>query len=66
MYQRGKRTGVPVVNTFIGKNRTATPEKNWEEFMSVWPDIIAFAEKHKVKIGIENCPMYFRDDVAVW
>ena len=57
-----EKLGVPVVNTFIGKNRTATPEKNWEEFMSVWPDIIAFAEKHKVKIGIENCPMYFRDE----
>lgn len=57
-----KKLGVPVVNTFIGKNRTADNEKNWEEFLSVWPDIIAFADEQGVKIGIENCPMYFRDE----
>ena len=53
---------VPVVNTFIGKNRTATPEQNWEEFLSVWPDLIRYAEKFNVKVGIENCPMYFWDE----
>ena len=54
-----EKLGVPVVNTFIGRNRLETPEQNWKEFLSVWKKIIAFAEKHKVKIGIENCPMYF-------
>jgi sugar phosphate isomerase/epimerase len=50
------------VNTFIGRNRKADPEQNWEEFMQVWPDIIHFAEEHKVRIGIENCPMFFWDE----
>lgn len=54
-----EKLGVPVMNTFIGRNRLETKEKNWEEFKAVWPEIIRFAEGHNVKIGIENCPMYF-------
>ncbi len=50
------------VNTFIGKNRTAPMDQNKKEFMEVWPDIIRYAEAHKVRIGIENCPMYFWDE----
>ncbi|MCU6747299.1 sugar phosphate isomerase/epimerase [Faecalicatena acetigenes] len=57
-----KKLGVYVVNTFIGKNRTADNEQNWKEFLEVWPDIIAFADEQGVKIGIENCPMYFKDE----
>lgn len=57
-----EKLGVSIVDTFIGKNRLAKPEENWNEFKSVWPDIIRFAEEHKVKIGIENCPMYFWDE----
>lgn len=56
------KLGVPVVNTFIGRNRLADPEQNMKEFDEVWPDIIAYAEAKGVKIGIENCPMYFRDE----
>ena len=54
-----EKLGIPVVNTFIGRNRLETPEQNWKDFTSVWKKLIAFAEKHKVKIAIENCPMYF-------
>jgi len=54
-----KKLGIPVVNTFIGRNRMETPEQNWKEFKAVWKKIIAFAEKQEIKIGIENCPMYF-------
>lgn len=57
-----EKLGVPVVNTFIGKNRIESPAKNWEEFQNIWPDIIAFAKQHGIKIAIENCPMYFRDE----
>ena len=54
-----KKLGVEVVDTFIGKDRLETPERNWEEFLEVWPDIIKLAEENGIKIGIENCPMYF-------
>lgn len=37
----------------------ASPEENWELFEEIWPPIIKFAEEHNVKIGIENCPMFF-------
>ena len=57
-----KKLGVEVVDTFIGKDRLETPERNWEEFLEVWPDIIKLAEENGIKIGIENCPMYFRDE----
>lgn len=54
-----EKLGVGNVNTFIGKNRMGTMEKNREEFREIWPPIIRFAEEHHIKIGIENCPMYF-------
>lgn len=54
-----EKLGVGLVNTFIGRNRMETPERNLELFSEVWPPLIAFAEQHNVKIGIENCPMYF-------
>lgn len=50
------------VNTFIGKDWTKSVDDNWPRFLEVWPDIIAFAEEHKVRIGIENCPMSFSQD----
>lgn len=54
--------GVDVVNTFIGRNRSRNMEENIKIFESIWPDIITFAEQHHVKIAIENCPMYFKDE----
>jgi sugar phosphate isomerase/epimerase len=54
-----ERLGIPVVNTFIGKNRELPMDANWKEFLSVWPELIQFAEEHQVKVAIENCPMYF-------
>ena len=50
------------VNTFVGRDWTRSVDDNWPRFMEVWPNLIAFAEKHKVKIGIENCPMSFTRD----
>ena len=54
--------GVPVVNTFIGRDKDKTIEANLEEFAQVWPPLIQFAADHNVKIAIENCPMIFSND----
>lgn len=48
-----------IVNTFIGRDPLKSVDDNWPAFLSVWPDMIKFAEDHNVRIGIENCPMIF-------
>lgn len=53
---------VPVVGTFVGRDKTKTLEDNWPEFEKVWPPIVRFATQHNVKIAIENCPMIFSND----
>jgi len=54
--------GVPVANTFIGRDWTRSVDDNWPRFREVWPPLIAFAEEHHVKVAIENCPMLFTKD----
>ncbi len=56
------RLGVGVVNTFIGRDPSKTLDDNFRKFASVWPEIVSTAESQKVKIGIENCPMFFTKD----
>jgi sugar phosphate isomerase/epimerase len=56
------RLGIGNVNTFIGKDHKSSVEDNFKRFRKVWPGIIKYAEKRKVKIGIENCPMFFSND----
>ena len=56
------KLGVPVVNTFIGNDKDKPRAENFAEFTKVWPDIVARAADHGVKIAIENCPMIFSDD----
>jgi sugar phosphate isomerase/epimerase len=53
---------VPVVGTFIGKDKNKTVPQNLEDYARVWPPIVKFAKEHGVKIGIENCPMLFSLD----
>jgi sugar phosphate isomerase/epimerase len=53
---------VPVVGTFIGKDKDKTVPANLEEYARVWPAIVRFAAGQGVKIGIENCPMIFSYD----
>jgi sugar phosphate isomerase/epimerase len=53
---------VPVVGTFIGRDKDKTLEYNLEQFARIWPPIVKFAADHGVKIGIENCPMIFSND----
>lgn len=54
--------GVGVMNTFIGRDPAKSLEANFKKFAEVWPEIVEFAEGKGVKIGIENCPMYFSMD----
>jgi sugar phosphate isomerase/epimerase len=56
------KLGVPVVNTFIGRDPKKNIKENLAEFAKVWPGIVNVAEECNVKIGIENCPMFFTDD----
>lgn len=53
---------IDLVNTFIGRMTDKNLEDNMKELNSVWDDILAYAEKKNVRIGIENCPMLFTYD----
>jgi sugar phosphate isomerase/epimerase len=53
---------VPVVGTFVGKDKNKTVPQNLEDYAQVWPPIVKFAKDHGVKIAIENCPMIFSYD----
>lgn len=57
-----KLLGLQNVNTFIGKDWTKSVDDNWPRFKEVWPPLIKFAEDNGIKIGIENCPMFFTKD----
>lgn len=54
--------GVPVVGTFVGRDKNKTMEENFAAFEEIWPPIVKFAAEHNVKIAIENCPMIFSND----
>lgn len=56
------KLGIPVVNTFIGRDHTRNMEDNFKVFKDKWASIIKVAEENNIKIGIENCPMYFSQD----
>jgi len=53
---------VPVVNTFVGRDKDLTHAENIAEFRKVWPGIVEEAESLGVKVAIENCPMIFSAD----
>jgi len=53
---------VPIVGTFIGKDKNKTVQQNLEDYANVWPPIVKFAKDHGIKIAIENCPMIFSYD----
>lgn len=54
--------GVPVLNTFIGRDPRATLSESFDAFQKIWPDIIKEAEDRGITVCIENCPMYFTTD----
>src|SRR6185503_13622963 len=49
--------GLKNVNTFVGRDWTKSVDDNWLRFLKIWRPLIAFAEDHGIRIGIENCPM---------
>lgn len=57
-----ERLGLENVNTFVGRDWTRSVDANWPRFLKTWRPIIAFAEDHGIRIGIENCPMLFTRD----
>ena len=60
--QAAEMLEVPVVGTFVGKDKTKTVPQNLEDYAKIWPPIVKFAKEHRVKIAIENCPMIFSYD----
>lgn len=57
-----EKLGLKNVNTFVGRDWTRSVDDNWPRFLKTWKPIVAFAEDHGIKIGIENCPMFFTRD----
>ena len=57
-----EKLGVPIVNTFVGRDWHLTLADNWKRFRVVWRPLIQFAADHGVAIAIENCPMRFTRD----
>ena len=51
-----------VVSTFVGRDWTRSVDENWPRFLSVWKDLVSYAEDHGIRIAIENCPMLFTAD----
>ncbi|MCC9601959.1 sugar phosphate isomerase/epimerase [Stieleria sp. JC731] len=56
------KLGVNTMTSFIGRDWTKSVEDNWPRFLETWKPIIDVAEKHQVRVAIENCPMYFTND----
>ncbi len=59
-----EKLGIGMVTSFIGRDQEKSVEANLKLFGEIWPGLIRFAEEHKVKVAIENCPMLF--DEAQW
>jgi sugar phosphate isomerase/epimerase len=57
-----EKLGLKNVNTFVGRDWTRSVDDNWPRFLRTWRPLIAFAEDHGIKVGIENCPMLFTRD----
>lgn len=54
--------GVPVVNTFVGGDRTLNVDQNWKRAQETFADIVKHAADSGVKLAFENCPMIFSYD----
>lgn len=54
--------GVHRVTSFVGRDWHKSVNDNWPRFLDVWQPLIQLAEQHQVRIGIENCPMFFTGD----
>ena len=57
-----QKLGVPVVGTFVGRDRAKSLPDSFRDFRGVWPRLVSYAEDRGVTIAIENCPMIFSYD----
>lgn len=57
-----EKLDVPIVGTFVGRDKDKNLEHNLDQFKEIWTPIIKFSKEHNVKIAIENCPMIFSND----
>lgn len=57
-----EKLGLENVNSFVGRDWTRSVDDNWPRFLKTWRPLIAFAEDHGIRVGIENCPMSFTRD----
>lgn len=60
--EAARRLGVGVVNTFIGRDPSLPLQAQWSRVRDIWPEVLACAERARVQLGIENCPMLFSAD----
>lgn len=54
--------GVGRMNTFVGRDPSRSVDDNWPRFLETWTPLIEHAEQQGVRVGIENCPMFFTAD----
>ncbi|MGH3077067.1 MAG: sugar phosphate isomerase/epimerase family protein [Gaiellaceae bacterium] len=57
-----EKLGVPIVGTFVGRDRDKSVPDSIRDFRRVWPRLVAHAEERGVTIAVENCPMIFSLD----
>jgi sugar phosphate isomerase/epimerase len=57
VFELAERMGIGVVATFAGRNQSKAVEDNIPLFKEVFSRFCDAAEKHDIKIAIENCPM---------
>jgi sugar phosphate isomerase/epimerase len=48
---------VPAVGTFVGRNKNKNMKENFDEFETVFTDLVSYAQDKGIKLMIENCPM---------
>lgn len=53
---------VPVVNTFLGGDRSLRVDENWARAIEIFNPIVAHAQASGVRLCFENCPMIFSYD----
>lgn len=53
---------VPVVNTFLGGDRSLTPDENWARALEIFPPVARHAKDNGITLAFENCPMIFSRD----
>jgi sugar phosphate isomerase/epimerase len=56
------KLGVRQVNSFVGRDPAKSIDDNWQPFLDRWSPLVELAEQQDVRIGIENCPMFFSQD----